>query len=207
MALTPEQLADLERLRKIFVPLAEQARRDSQRQDNMDKMNPQNKGDGGLAKFLEPSKVKNRAYHGTQSDFNKFKSGPRNRLVKGMWFAQAPDSANFWAGQSEGANVMPVHLQFKNPAKREDYDRMLDELPYEKKKTSSQRASQLKKRGFDSLIMNEGTGDETYIALHPNQIKSAIGNRGTYDINEHDITKAHGGITHAHHLEIEERPL
>lgn len=47
MALTPEQLAELQRLRKVFVPLAEQARRDSQRQDNLDKMNPQNKADGG----------------------------------------------------------------------------------------------------------------------------------------------------------------
>lgn len=54
MALTPEQLAELQRLRKVFVPLAEQARRDSQRQDNMDKMNPQNKGKGGsVLKDLE----------------------------------------------------------------------------------------------------------------------------------------------------------
>jgi len=49
--------------------------------------------------------------------------------------------------------------------------------------------------------MNGGTENETYIALHPHQIKSAIGNRGTYDINDPDITKARGGrVTHAHHL-------
>ena len=38
-------------------------------------------------------------------------------------------------------------------------------------------------------------------------IKSAIGNRGTYDITNPDITKKNGGITHAHQLDIEERPL
>ena len=32
--------------------------------------------------------------------------------------------------------------------------------------------------------------------MHPNQIKSAIGNRGTYDINEDDIGKANGGLVH-----------
>jgi hypothetical protein len=34
MALTPQQLAELQRLRQMFVPLAEQARRDQQRAFN-----------------------------------------------------------------------------------------------------------------------------------------------------------------------------
>jgi hypothetical protein len=38
-----------------------------------------------------------------------------------------------------------------------------------------------------------GTSHEV-IMFHPNKIKSAIGNRGTYDINEPDITKAKGGL-------------
>ena len=146
-----------------------------------------------LERFLAESAVKNRAYHGTQADFNEFKSGPRNRLVKGMWFTSNPESANFWAGNTEGSNVMPVHLSLKNPAGREEYDSMLNSLPDDKKRTSSQRASQLKKLGHDGLIVNEGTDNETYIAFNPNQIKSAIGNRGTYDINEADINKAKGG--------------
>jgi hypothetical protein len=146
-----------------------------------------------LERFLADSAVKDRAYHGTQADFYEFKSGPRNRLVKGMWFTSNPESANFWAGNTEGSNVMPVHLSLKNPAGREEYDSMLNSLPDDKKRTSSQRASQLKKLGHDGLIVNEGTDNETYIAFNPNQIKSAIGNRGTYDINEADINKAKGG--------------
>lgn len=149
--------------------------------------------DPKLAKFIVESKVKNRAYHGTQSDFKEFKSGPRNKLVKGIWFAQNPEDANRWAGTGQGANVMPVHLQLKNPASYEDYERMLKELPDEAKRTSIQRAAQLKKRGYDGLIVNGGTGNDTYVALHNKQIKSAIGNRGTYDPNESDITKAKGG--------------
>jgi hypothetical protein len=33
-----------------------------------------------------------------------------------------------------------------------------------------------------------------WVALHPErQLKSAIGNRGTFDMNDPDINKAHGG--------------
>ena len=47
MALTPQQLAELQRLREMFKPLAEQARRQQQAQENLEKMNPQNKARGG----------------------------------------------------------------------------------------------------------------------------------------------------------------
>jgi hypothetical protein len=200
MPLTPAQLAELQRLKEMFKPAGLQFDQRMQGIANMEKMAGKGvslptdkKAKGGLAKFIAESKVKNRAYHGTQSDFKEFKSGPRNKLVKGMWFSQNPDDANYWAGKGQGANVMPVHLQLKNPASYEDYERMLKELPDEAKRTSAQRAAQLKKRGHDGLIVNSGTGNETYVALHNKQIKSAIGNRGTYDPNDPDITKAKGG--------------
>jgi hypothetical protein len=60
--------------------------------------------------------------------------------------------------------------------------------------------------GHDSFYIRE-RGTKNLGVYDPRRIKSAIGNRGTYDINERDITKANGGITHAHHLDIEERPL
>ena len=53
----------------------------------------------------------------------------------------------------------------------------------------------LKKLGHDSIVYSngyEGEGD-SHILLDPHQIKSAIGNRGTYDPNDPDITKAKGG--------------
>ena len=39
-----------------------------------------------------------------------------------------------------------------------------------------------------------GTGENHYIAWSPEQIKSATGNRGTYDINEPEINKRKGGL-------------
>jgi hypothetical protein len=65
-----------------------------------------------------------------------------------------------------------------------------------------------KATGYDSGTTLTPTGERHYIAWFPEQIKSAIGNRGTYDPTNPDITKAHGGaVTHAHHLDIEERAL
>ena len=39
----------------------------------------------------------------------------------------------------------------------------------------------------------EDRGKRSFVALHPEQIKSAIGNRGTFDPSSPDITKAEGG--------------
>jgi hypothetical protein len=49
-----------------------------------------------------------------------------------------------------------------------------------------------KRLGFDGAYMNE-QGVKNLGVFDPKRIKSAVGNRGTYDINDPDITKAKGG--------------
>jgi hypothetical protein len=48
--------------------------------------------------------------------------------------------------------------------------------------------------GYDGVVQDFGGGRKHYVAWFPHQIKSAIGNRGTYDPNEPDIAKAAGGV-------------
>jgi len=50
-----------------------------------------------------------------------------------------------------------------------------------------------KKLGHDAMYMNEH-GIKNLGVFNPNAIKSAIGNRGTYDINEPHMNKATGGV-------------
>jgi hypothetical protein len=50
----------------------------------------------------------------------------------------------------------------------------------------------IKKLGYDSFYVNE-EGVKNLGVYNPNQVKTAIGNRGTYDIEDADITKADGG--------------
>jgi len=52
----------------------------------------------------------------------------------------------------------------------------------------------LKDLGFDSFYTRE-RGTKNLGVYDPNRIKSAIGNRGTYELGESDINKAIGGLT------------
>ena len=50
----------------------------------------------------------------------------------------------------------------------------------------------VEKAGYDAIMMNEG-GYKTFGVLDPRRIKSATGNRGTFDVTNPDITKKRGG--------------
>ena len=54
------------------------------------------------------------------------------------------------------------------------------------------RRNELIEQGHDSIVINIG-GDREIIVFDPKKIKSATGNRGTYDINDPDVNKAKGG--------------
>jgi hypothetical protein len=191
--------------------------------------------ESNLQKFLEPSVVKDRMYHGTShyastpektdkltsTGIKRFRKKPKGTFLSPD--ANLADYTNTKGG-TEGA-VYPVYAQVKNPFDyensehinalasqtkidpegvrhllfRDDENWQVLEEPY------MQRA--IKQLGHDGYYTLEN-GRKNLAVFDPKKIKSATGNRGTYDVNEKDITKARGGrVTHAHHLEIEERPL
>lgn len=174
------------------------------------------------AKFLSGSKTRSTLYHATPHDFNEFIMGGKTRYRNGSvdptgylpsgkaaWFTDNPyeqpaaHNTGGYKGQFDtGTNVMPVHLSMKTPLVLDDPD-MLDwaktafangsgEFPL---LMSDDSISQLRAEGYDSVIYKPNKKDRhnEYIVFEPHQIKSAIGNRGTYDPNDPDITKADGG--------------
>ena len=178
-----------------------------------------------LRKMLESSQIKDRLYHATPSDIRDFKPGGLDPRVSGhaMWFSNDPTRTpaahhiGSYDNPKTGVNVMPVHVQAKNPLVIDDegmlgwardvYGEGSAEFPYLMPKKWRDKVVE----DYDSIILADPhkRGDSHEIIMfHPEKIKSAIGNRGTYDTNVADINKAKGGkVTHAHHLEIEERPL
>jgi hypothetical protein len=187
---------------------------------------PRKKRNAGLKKFLSDSQIKERLYHATPNDFSEFKLGGDNPALSGraVWMStdakRQPASHNIHTKGSnykQGVNVMPVHVKAKNPLVLDDPTMI--EWAREVFAGGSKEFPELlpphwidavKKEGYDSIHFADpyGHGDpHEVIMFEPKKIKSAIGNRGTYDINDPDITKKNGGITHAHHLDIEERPL
>jgi hypothetical protein len=142
------------------------------------------------SKVVDENKKPLMVYHGTNKDFNEFASGKTNSLVKGIYFGSESEIAEIYAGKQDGAQIVPVYLSMQNPATNEDYDKVLESLPYDKKKTSVQRASALKKAGFDGLmydISGKGTAFE-YVVFEPTQIKSVF-NEGSWSPETANILK------------------
>lgn len=84
----------------------------------------------------------------------------------------------------------------------------LTEKQIDSLKTPTDVRNLLQKKGYDGIQYPNhiegispdshmtGEYDSSYIAFEPSQIKSAIGNQGTYNPADPDITKAHGGAVH-----------
>jgi len=110
-------------------------------------------------------------YHGTSSDFSEFKT---SKYENGIYFTPSPRYAGgrarvsaLMAGKGN-ESVMPTFLRMENPAP-EGYG-----------------VARAKDEGFDGLV--RGTGEtKEYVVFSPEQIKSAIGNRGTFDPNDPSI--------------------
>ena len=160
------------------------------------------------AKFLEGSKEPGVMYHATSHDFNEFADNPR-----GVHFV-TPSSK--WAhkflsqdgGMPQNALIMPVHVSAKNPFDYENKKHRdalsakasigklgMDEIKKGKWGRIEDRTTlkAIKDLGHDSVYVKEN-GAKNLGVFSPDQIKSAIGNRGTYDPAKADITKAKGGV-------------
>jgi hypothetical protein len=156
---------------------------------------PRHERDANLAQFLKDSAVKNRMYHGTNKDIKSFKA-PKNAV--GIWATKNPDVANEYAtisarGVGEPPSVYPVHVRLKNPANKDQFGDAWDLAAKDSSRlgwnTHDERHKKiLQDQGFDGAIL-----DDSVVVFDPKHIKSAIGNRGTYDVNDPDITKAKGG--------------
>ncbi len=131
-------------------------------------------------------------YHGTNSDFEAFDPASRGSQTRdadasqGYFFSASPDVASQYAQLGTGPeNVVPVYLSLQNPmiedAEGAPYirDYFMDVM------------EQAAEAGHDGVIFKNvedgvtaGHLSETFVAFHPEQIKSSVGNSGTFDPND-----------------------
>ena len=136
-------------------------------------------------------------YTGTSKDFDfsKFKI-PKN----GAWFTGSPEEASAYAKENDSmgfeweggrlvevnaaSRVMPVYLKIENPytLTEEERDTLFKADNY--KRAQGVIFERAKARGFDGVDFGNGIW---VVIKEPNQIKSAIGNIGTYDPKKADI--------------------
>jgi len=119
-------------------------------------------------------------YHGTDRSFTEFSAEaerlPWNADGVGHYFTSNPDRA---AGY--GLTVMPVYLRARNPKVSEGFEHT---------NVTAEQVAEMKAQGYDSMYFdgrftnNQGRevqGPDEWIVFDPEQVKSAIGNRGTFD--------------------------
>lgn len=137
-------------------------------------------------------------YHGTRRDFSAFKparvagvaSGTEASAELGHFFSddlvyvdglleEGPDTF------AEGSNVMPSFLALRNP-KIEPMQKIQDiEESWTPERVKRYRKN-LERLGHDGIIFR-GRNASEYVAFGPEQIKSAVGNRGTFDPLSQDV--------------------
>ncbi len=115
-------------------------------------------------------------YHGTARNVSEFRGGSN-------YFTADREYANFYASK-EGGNVMPVYLRVENP-KELTSGQWWDAINND---TEMDLVDQAELEGHDGIVVrdfmdNLGPSD-MWVAFAPEQIKSATGNRGTFDPND-----------------------
>lgn len=152
-------------------------------------------------RFFRGSKVADEAgkplvvHHATWGDFNSF---DRARLGEntennassevlaqtarvGFWFSSRNVSEDIGATRS-----MPVYLAIQKPKVYETLNHLTAAV--EGAGGGAELRARLASQGFDGIrVRDEELGGTSFVAFEPTQIKSAIGNRGTFDPSNPDI--------------------
>jgi hypothetical protein len=125
-------------------------------------------------------------YHGTADDFTEFKAGEAGKNVRtpasktGFFFTDRPDVAQRYSEMRDGTQqTLPVYLSMQDPVRL---------TAANMKEADEKLAAGYKGDGAIVEVGPKGTPTQTvYAVKDATQIKSAIGNRGTFDANDANI--------------------
>jgi hypothetical protein len=180
--------------------------------------------EANLAKFMEGAHpavlnedgTPKTLYHGTSDNIHEFNLEHPNRkdagwLGHGVYLWDKPniagDYAQYLKPGAASPNILPLHAALKKPyfATAKDKQKFML-LQHSQGRDVASDASKawtddLKNKGHDGVILtgagvNWKDAPNEYVIFDPRQIKSATGNRGTFNPSEPDITKADGGYIH-----------
>jgi hypothetical protein len=139
-------------------------------------------------------------YTGTSKDkdFTKFNI-PKN----GAWFTTSPEEASMYAKENDSqdikyeggkfvevntaSRVLPVYLRIEKPATLSEKDMELMRMASNYKKVQGQIFDRLRAEGYDGVDLGGGVW---VVIADAKQIKSAVGNQGTFDSASADIRKS-----------------
>jgi hypothetical protein len=182
------------------------------------RIKPSKEGALGSGIYTTPNTAHASSYTGIPNDEALAMMSQGNDYTKKMadQFMADRASGRLREGQA-GGNMLPVHVQMRNPLIIGKSGRNIDpaadalmslgmdeasaiklvERAFEEKgNIGKQIQSRAQAQGYDGIMQYRGDDLSEVVSYNPNAVKSAIGNRGTYDINEPDLGKAEGGLLH-----------
>ena len=158
--------------------------------------------------------------------FDEDRAGSNTQNARaGFFFTESKKNAETYSGRSTEAKlrddfdpdydgeagVYPVYLSIPDPLEVDFGGRNWDgalEGEYDGHESVPEIVDQAKAAGYDGVIIRNVTdegrfgqgyhwGNETYVAFRPEQVKSATGNRGTFDPADPDISRLQSGTVPA----------
>lgn len=175
---------------------------------------------GGLAKFLEGSKIPQRLYHGTTvaeengaKALSQLKQSKEGALGSGIYMTPNTEFSNMYANQP-GGYVMPVHTNLKNPLEIHSTQGGADPMkmalmqlgvPEAKAEQIIEKAydtrgyvgkevmSRAQKQGYDGLAQYHDGNLSEVVSYNPASVKSATGNTGEFNPYDPRLSKKAGG--------------
>lgn len=129
-------------------------------------------------------------YHGTKADIDAFNASGSGEFGPGIYLSANPNTAHFYADHvargEGGSTIVPVYAAIRNPF-RVTKLRWIQMTQNSTPRTVQRR---LIRKGHDGIIGIGINGiDEQIVAWRPEQIKSAVGNRGTFTAHDPRITE------------------
>lgn len=135
-------------------------------------------------------------YHGTKTSFDVFKPSKHGAQGPGIYFTDNPKEAGMYTRglEDSGQNIVPVYVSMKNPLRVGPGDNVFEMIGA----SDDNIVDVLKSKGYDGIIWDrvedpwsikvmkdaglDPTGNSRhFVVFDPTQIKSAIGNVGTFD--------------------------
>ena len=181
-------------------------------QEAIRRIKPSKEGALGSGVYLTPSSAHASGYSGIPNDDAiAAMLSSQHHADTGLKALNQRNSGNILPSQ-EGGNMLPVHAQIRNPLIIEgthgdpmiealmklgmdenSASRMVERAYENKGYIGKEVENRARAAGYDGLMQYRGGDLSEVVSYNPSAVKSAIGNRGTYDISEPDLGKADGG--------------